>query len=209
MAQKRLLVLAPHVDDGEFGCGGTIAKLVAEGWEAHYVAFSSCQKSLPDHLPPDTLVQEVKAATQVLGIKPQHLTVLDFEVRRFPELRQEILEAMVRINADLQPDLVLMPSRNDTHQDHQQVAQEGFRAFKRTRMLGYEMPWNNLEFSTTSFTKLDPEHVELKVEAMRRYESQAGRFYATDEFIRSLAVTRGIQIGVRYAEAFQVFRWLL
>ena len=209
MAQKRLLVLAPHVDDGEFGCGGTIAKLVSIGWEAHYVAFSSCQTSLPDHLPPDILVTEVKAATKVLGIAPNHLTVLDFAVRRFPELRQEILEEMVRINADLQPDLVLMPSINDTHQDHQQVAQEGFRAFKRTRMLGYEMPWNNLEFSTTSFTKLDPEHVELKVEAMRRYESQADRFYATGEFIRSLAVTRGTQIGVRYAEAFQVFRWLL
>lgn len=209
MAQKRLLVLAPHVDDGEFGCGGTIAKLVDEGWEAHYVAFSSCQKSLPAHLPPDILVTEVKAATEVLGIKSAHLSVLDFEVRRFPELRQEILEEMVRINADLKPDLVLMPSLNDTHQDHQQVAQEGFRAFKRTRMLGYEMPWNNLEFSTTSFTRLEAHHLERKVEAMRAYKSQADRFYATGEFIRSLAVTRGTQIGQRYAEAFQVFRWLL
>ena len=28
---KSVLVLAPHTDDGEFGCGGTIAKLVDEG----------------------------------------------------------------------------------------------------------------------------------------------------------------------------------
>ncbi|MBU0551284.1 PIG-L family deacetylase [Myxococcota bacterium] len=205
----RLLILAPHVDDGEFGCGGSIAKLVEEGWEAHYVAFSSCQTSLPDHLPPDILVCEVKEATEVLGIKPQHLQVLDFEVRRFPELRQEILEYMVRLKADIKPDLVFMPSKDDTHQDHQQVAQEGFRAFKTTRMLGYEMPWNNLEFSTTAFTLLEERHVEKKVEAMRCYRSQADRFYATGEFIRSLARTRGVQIAQPYAEAFQVFRWLL
>ncbi len=44
---KKILVLAPHTDDGEFGCGGTISKLVREGNDVFYVAFSSCEKSLP------------------------------------------------------------------------------------------------------------------------------------------------------------------
>ena len=30
----RVLILAPHTDDGELGCGGTIAKLVESGEEA-------------------------------------------------------------------------------------------------------------------------------------------------------------------------------
>lgn len=206
---KRVLILAPHVDDGEFGCGGTIAKLIEEGWEAHYVAFSRCSKSLPPELPPDTLVNEVAAATELLGIRPQHLRVLDYEVRCFPEVRQQILEEMVALKADVKPDLVFMPSNHDTHQDHQQIAQEGFRAFKTTRMLGYEMPWNNLQFETTAFTILHERHVQKKVEALHCYASQAGRFYATGDFVRSLARTRGIQIAREYAEAFQVFRWLM
>ena len=37
---KRVLVLAPHTDDGEFGCGGTMARLVEAGVEVHYQAFS-------------------------------------------------------------------------------------------------------------------------------------------------------------------------
>ena len=41
------------------------------------------------------------------------------------------------------------------------------------------------------------------------YRSQAHRPYATEEFVRGLARTRGTQIGVKYAEAFQVFRWIL
>jgi LmbE family N-acetylglucosaminyl deacetylase len=28
---ETVLVLSPHTDDGEFGCGGTIAKMVEQG----------------------------------------------------------------------------------------------------------------------------------------------------------------------------------
>ena len=38
---ERVLVLAPHTDDGEFGCGGTMARLVDAGAEVRYVAFST------------------------------------------------------------------------------------------------------------------------------------------------------------------------
>ena len=207
--QKRLLILAPHTDDGEFGCGGTIAKFVEEGWDAHYIAFSGCRESLDRKLPPDTLIREVAEATAVLGIPRDNLVIHDFPVRRFPERRQDILEILVKAKADLKPDLVFLPSIADTHQDHQQMAQEGFRAFKTTCMLGYEMPWNNLEFSTTAFTALAERYVQRKVEAMLCYKSQQGRPYASGEFIFSLARTRGTQIGVPLAEAFQLFRWIM
>lgn len=36
--QANVLVLAPHMDDGEMGCGGTIARFVEEGRKVHYVA---------------------------------------------------------------------------------------------------------------------------------------------------------------------------
>ena len=57
---KRALVLAPHTDDGEFGCGGTMARLVEGGCEVRYVAFSIATRSLPDGFPPDTLAREVR-----------------------------------------------------------------------------------------------------------------------------------------------------
>ena len=43
---KKALVLAPHTDDGEFGCGGTIAKMIESGVEVHLAAFSACEKSV-------------------------------------------------------------------------------------------------------------------------------------------------------------------
>ena len=64
----RALVLAPHTDDGEFGCGGTMARLVEAEIDVRYVAFSIATKSLPYGFPPDTLAREVRAATAEIGI---------------------------------------------------------------------------------------------------------------------------------------------
>ena len=206
MDKQRILVLAPHTDDGELGCGGSINKYCKEDKEVYYVAFSICSRSLPAGLAPDTLAKEVKNATDVLGLKPNHLITFDFDVRTFKTLRQEILEEIVRIGKEIKPDLVFVPSPTDIHQDHQVISEEGLRAFKNTTILGYEMPWNNLAFNTRCFIKLDEEHIQAKVHALMKYESQKHRAYLNDEFIRSLAITRGVQIGTRYAEAFEVIR---
>ena len=208
MEKKRILILAPHTDDGEFGCGGAINKLSKQVNEVIYVAFSAAEDSVVPPYPRDILRQEVKAATQVLGIAKENCHVLSFEVRKFPEHRQEILDAMISLGKEYRPDIVFVPSMHDTHQDHAVIAQEGFRAFKKTTMLGYEVPWNNLDFRTSCFYVLDEEDVLNKVNALKCYQSQQHRSYATEEFVRSLAITRGTQIGQRYAEVFEVIRMI-
>ena len=82
---SRVLVLAPHTDDGEFGCGGAMARLVERGVDVRQIAFSTASRSLPPGFPPDTLAHESRAASAALGLGPDALTVHDFEVRTFPE----------------------------------------------------------------------------------------------------------------------------
>jgi LmbE family N-acetylglucosaminyl deacetylase len=203
---KRALVLAPHTDDGEFGCGGTMARLVEGGAEVRYVAFSIATRSLPPGFAPDTLAREVREATTELGIPESNLTVHDFDVRTFPEHRQEILEALIEIWNDWQPDAVFQPSLHDVHQDHQTIAQEGLRAFKRTTILGYEIPWNNFDFSYQAYISLQKPHVERKVAALAKYASQQHRRYANAEYVWNVARTHGINVNHDYAEVFQVYR---
>lgn len=204
-----MLVLAPHTDDGEFGCGGSIAKFVEEGKEVYYVAFSTAEESVPEGFPDNILELEVREATKALGISSSALLVYKFKVRKLNYVRQEILEEMVRMKREIKPDLVFMPSPNDLHQDHYTVAMEGMRAFKQLSILGYEVPWNNITFHTQAFITLDQRHVARKVEALKAYKSQASRSYANEEFIMSLARTRGVQIGAEYAETFEVIRWIM
>ena len=49
--KERVLILAPHTDDGELGCGGTIARLTEEGNDVYYIAFSTAEQSLPANFP--------------------------------------------------------------------------------------------------------------------------------------------------------------
>ena len=209
MKLSTVLVLAPHTDDGEFGCGGSIARYIKKGARVVYVAFSSCEQSVASHLPKNILRKEVVEATKILGIAEDDCIVLNFEVRRFPQFRQEILDKMIELNNQYEPNIVLLPSTKDTHQDHQTINAEGFRAFKRTSMLGYEVPWNNLDFRTNCFIEISEESLMTKIKALKAYKSQKEKAYATEKFIRSLAHTRGVQIGKIYAEAFEVIRWII
>jgi LmbE family N-acetylglucosaminyl deacetylase len=205
-AWKRVLVLAPHTDDGEFGCGGTMARLVEEGADVRYVAFSIATRSLPEGFPPDTLAREVREATAEIGIPEANLTVHDFDVRTFPDHRQAILELLIQIWNEWEPDVVFQPSLHDIHQDHQTIAAEGLRAFKRTTILGYEIPWNNFDFAYQAYFALTREHIERKVAALEKYASQQHRRYANPEYVWNVARTHGINVNREYAEVFQVYR---
>lgn len=209
MKNKKILILAPHTDDGEFGCGASIAKFINENADVYYAAFSLAEESVPPPFPKDILETEVKKATRVLGIPPENLLLYRYKVRHFASHRQEILEDLVKINNKLQPDLVFMPATHDLHQDHTTVAYEGLRAFKKTSILAYEMPWNNLNFATQAFISFSDKELEKKISAIQCYESQKKRNYLTDEFLKGLAITRGVQIGKKYAEVFEVIRWIL
>src|SRR5437588_12498924 len=109
-AWERVLVLAPHTDDGEFGAGGTMARLVETGADVRYVAFSIATRSLPEGFAPDTLGREVRDATAELGIPESSLIVHDFDVRTFPEHRQDILELLVGLWEEWRPDAALHAS---------------------------------------------------------------------------------------------------
>ncbi|MGZ3884784.1 MAG: PIG-L deacetylase family protein [Bacteroidia bacterium] len=206
---KKVLVLAPHTDDGELGCGATISKLIENGNDVYYAAFSACRQSVLKDFPEDILITEVKAATKILGIKPENLILYDFQVRTFNYHRQEILDTLIKLKKDLNPNIVFIPSVNDLHQDHSTIANEAVRAFKHCTILSYEVPWNNVSFYTGCFVRLDEQHLDKKIKAIHEYKSQAHRGYINADFIRSLATVRGVQIGVKYAETFDVVRLIL
>lgn len=206
---QTILVLAPHTDDGELGAGGTIHRFISEGKTVHYVAFSTAEESVPEGFPSDILSIEVKNATKQLGILPENLHIFNYQVRKLNYVRQEILENIIILKNKIKPDLVLMPSLHDMHQDHETIAQEGLRAFKDTSLLGYELLWNNLSFDTTCFVSLTEENISAKHAALQEYKSQQFRDYMSKEFIFGHAITRGVQSRNKFAEAFEVVRLIL
>lgn len=207
--KNKVLVLAPHTDDGEFACGGTIARFLEEGREVYYVAFSTCRASVPEGESEDVLRIELLNSMKHYQILESNIIILDYPVRNFKDYRQNILDDMIKIGNRIKPDLVLMPSIHDIHQDHNTIAQEAMRAYKRTSLLGYEVPWNNFSFDNQTYMILEDRHIEKKIGAIACYKTQAKRDYSDPDFIRGLARAHGVQIGKKYAEVFETVRWFI
>ncbi|MGD0952890.1 MAG: PIG-L family deacetylase [Methanotrichaceae archaeon] len=208
----KVLILSPHTDDGELGCGGSIAKLLEEGNELLWVVFSVAEESLPESSPKDTLKREFLKVTEHLGLEERNYEIHNFKVRHLQEHRQEVLEEIVKLRRNFRPDMVMIPSLNDYHQDHQVVANEAVRAFKMdASIVGYELPWNHITFDTTMFIRLEKRHIEKKCDLLKYYESQfrKERNYFSMEYVFGLARVRGTQCNTAYAEAFEVIRWMI
>lgn len=204
---QKILVLAPHTDDAEIGCGGTIARLLESNKEVYWAVFTKA--AMPEGFKDGTILEELKSSAKKIGVNPKNLFIYNYKLRHLHEYRQPILEDMLKLRKNINPDLVFMPTLNDIHQDHSTVAHEGLRAFKHVSILGYEDPWNHLTFNSSSFIHLEKRHIAKKIVAIKQYKSQAMRPYMAERFIESLAIARGVQIGSDYAEAFEVVRWII
>ena len=203
----RVLVLAPHTDDAELGCGASISRLVREGAEVHIVAFSAAETSVPKHLPADVNRQDAVTAAGVLAVQEENVNVLDFPVRNFPEHRQAILETMIRFRTTVDPDVVIGPCSTDRHQDHSVVHDEMMRAFARRTVLGYELSWNCTLFEAMAHIEVSEDDLAAKLKALASYRSQETRDYMSEDHIRSWAVMRGMQAAMPLAEAYQLLHW--
>ena len=208
MLGSRVLVLSPHTDDAELGCGASIARFLREGREVFVAVFSTAVESLPAGSSPDRLRHEFYDSMATLGVPRDHLHVMEFPVRRLSAHRQDVLEELVQLRRRWNPTLVLSPSTSDVHQDHQVVAAEGLRAFKDLSYWGYELPWNHVDFRAQAFITIEEQDLARKCAAMSRYASQLelGRAYFDPDFMRGLARVRGVQARVPLAEAFEVTR---
>ncbi|MFD7709623.1 PIG-L deacetylase family protein [Streptomyces sp. NPDC059785] len=192
------IAFTAHPDDAEIAMGGTLATLVAAGWEVHVVV-----SSVPNHR--DRRLAEVDAGAAVLGTKahvlehPGTWQVEDLPtyalVRRF--------DAFVK---ELEPDRVFTHWSGDTHHDHALVARATVSALRNSSADLYMAEQSNQYApSLTAFpvnTYVDvSRHFRQKLQAVACHASQtAGPTY--EHHLRSRGQYHGERIGCDFAEAF-------
>ena len=154
-------------------------------------------------------MQEFKLAASYLRLDPQRIILRDYDPRNLFDARSDILQLFYDLNQEFKPALVLAPNSKDIHQSHEIVFAEARRAFKYTTILGYELPWNNIEFSMDVFLTLEQDAIDAKVAAVNAYKTQKNRMFFSNNIIEDLARVRGKQIGKDYAECFELIRMII
>jgi LmbE family N-acetylglucosaminyl deacetylase len=126
---KKVIVFAPHPDDETFGCGGTMAKKISEGYEVLVViltdgrnAFSSVLNVESNPSPEEVKHIRKGEATQamnVLGLPIANLVFLEFYDGKLKAYEKEVKEKILEILEKFPPFEVYYPIERDGHPDHQ------------------------------------------------------------------------------------------
>jgi LmbE family N-acetylglucosaminyl deacetylase len=206
---NKILFLGPHTDD-ELACSGTLCKFMEEGSEIFVAVFSFCEESIPSEFPKDILYTEFNEAMNVLKINPGHIFRYHFKVRYFPSNRQEILEQLIILKNIIQPDLVLLPTPTDIHQDHNTISQEGVRAFHKTSssIFGYHHFQNTTGFYNNGFIEIKQKHLDIKIKSLNCYKSQyeKNKNFINRNVIETMARMNGFQADMEMAETFEIIK---
>ena len=198
---RSLLFLGAHPDDIELGCGAFISDMIGKA-DIHCLTFSDNQKN-PDLL---HLVGEHYDSMHQLGLTDNQIELGQFETRRFPDFRQEILEKMLALRRQYQPEIVFVHTAQDIHQDHQTVTQEATRAFRGTTVLGFDVLRSSYGFFPHFLAEVSEQSVENKIAALNKYSTYSNRYYFSPEIIRATAIRHGALAERPFAEDFDIIR---
>jgi N-acetylglucosamine malate deacetylase 1 len=200
---KKILFVGAHTDD-ECCCAGTLSRFLEEGSEVYLAIFSFCEQDSKElGFSEDILRSEFKCSINTIGIENNNTYTLNYPVRNFPQYRQEILDDLISIKKKVNPDLVLIPSSIDIHQDHKTIHEEGMRAFTHSSILGYETPKNLLPQKHICYINFKKKHFKIKENCRSCYQSQDKRSGIDREIKLLLTRIRGSQVGCEYAEGYE------
>ncbi len=198
---SRVLFVGAHPDDIELGAGALIAHIVNQT-SIKCLTLSDNQKN-PDL---KLVASEHRRSMSQLGVADENVIVGQFETRRFPDFRQEILEYLIQWNRSFQPDIVFTHTRADIHQDHGTVTEEVLRAFRGTTVLGFDVLRSTYGFFPNFLVEVDESDVEKKLAALAEYNTYTAKYYFDPAITRATLVRQGALAERPYAEGFDILR---
>lgn len=216
----KTLVVAPHPDDEILGCGGTLARLAADGCPTTVAIVT---KGKPPQFSDDLVSRvraETKAAHSLIGVgKTRYLDLPAAALDTLPA--SQLNAALASLVEDVAPETIFVPFIGDIHLDHQltflatMVASRPRHIDAPRRIYAYETlsetnwyaPGITPAFIPNIFIDISAT-LEKKLDAFRLFESQVREFpdERSVEAIRALAVMRGASMYRRAAEAFMLIR---
>ncbi len=199
-----ILCLGAHSDDLEIGCGGTLLRLLAEQEAVVRWVVLGCSGRRSGEA-------RQSAESLLAAAREKRVEICGFRDGFFPYVGGEIKEAFEKLKGHVSPDLIFTHTRNDLHQDHRLVNELTWNTFRDHLILEYEVPKYDGDLGSPNlFVGLDDAVVEKKVRhLMEFFATQREKRWFDEETFRGLLRLRGVEAGVRYAEAFYSRKILL
>lgn len=220
---RKVIVISAHPDDEVIGAGGALLKHIANGDEVYWLITTNVFESYGfSNERVESRKMEIEKVGEMVGITKifklpyptMHLSSSSL-IKMVPEISA--------IFSEVQPEIIYCLNRSDAHSDHRitfdavMACTKSFRYPFIKQVLMYEC------ISETEFAPMLTEKVfmpnyyidisdffQRKIELMKIYESEIGEhpFPRSMRNIEALATFRGASVGVEYAEAFQLLKYI-
>jgi LmbE family N-acetylglucosaminyl deacetylase len=220
---KNVIVISAHPDDETLGVGGTILKHVANGDNVYWLIVTNILK---DSGYPEAIIErrqeEIKEVEKLFGFSKTYM--LNYATMTLSS--SSLIKLVPEISAiflEVKPEIIYTLNRSDAHSDHRVIfdaimaCTKSFRYPYIKQVLMYECI-SETEFAPALAEKafLPNYFVDIsnfigqKIEIMGVFKSELGEhpFPRSFENIKALSHFRGASVGVEYAEAFQLLKFI-
>ncbi|MBM7652292.1 PIG-L deacetylase family protein [Neobacillus cucumis] len=213
--RNHVLVIAAHPDDELLGSGGTIKKLINNGYQVTTVIAAKGRKEEEHQMKPFMLkANEVLGVEEVIFIELPNLLL-----ESIPLI--DIIKKIEDLIKQKDPVMIFTHHYGDLNRDHQVLFQAVLTAarplpgtepieiicFETVSSSEWSPHTNDKEFKPNYFVDIT-DTIEDKLNSLQHYDVEMRPFPhpRSYEGVRSLAKVRGMTVGVNYAEAFEVIR---
>jgi len=219
----KVVVISAHPDDEVIGAGGTLLKHKKNGDEIFWIIITNVSEEFGFSKERVFLrQQEIKKVSDEFGFA--ETIKLDFPTMSLePSILPKLISKISESFNSIKPEVIYVMNRSDAHSDHRitfdavMACTKSFRYPFVKKVLMYEC------ISETEFAPALPEKVfqpnyfvdiskffQKKISILSIYESEMGEhpFPRSYRNIEALAVFRGASVGVEYAEAFQLLKYI-
>jgi len=207
-----ILIVVAHPDDETMGMGGTIKKLSKNNEITLCVMSDGASTQYNDKKMIKIRQDSCKKAGKILGISRFYfLDFPDMKLDSIPhvEMNKELEKIIKKVN----PKILYSTPYNDLNKDHSKVFDSCSvvsrpLSSKIKQFLCFEIAGrNNTQFNPNTYIDISKE-LSFKIKAFKQYKSEVNPFPhpRSTKFIESLSHVRGVESGLKNAEAFELIR---
>ena len=209
--KRKILAIGAHGDDIELACGGTLAKAIDLGHEVKIVVITGSELVSHEDIPirsKNQAKEEIVNAAKVLGIKD--LEILGYGDTEVPYSAKLVMHLDSIINK-FNPDIIFTHFVFDTHQDHIRTAHSTISAARRQKNIFLYEPVNPsgqgyIPFRPQIYSDISG-YIDHKIKSLEAHKSQLKKY--SPRWIDAIVARskfRGYEMGVEYAECFEIIR---
>jgi LmbE family N-acetylglucosaminyl deacetylase len=197
----KVLAVGAHPDDIELGAGGTVARHVEEGDEVYFLTLTYGEQG-------GNKLQRRREAER----SAKALNVKSLEFGGIPDTKVsegiETILVVEKVVDRVRPDRIYTQSPKDRHQDHRNTALATYSAGRKVpEILSFESPDSYPGFAPQYYVQITGT-IAKKIDALKKFHSQQNKRFFEAQAVKGLAQFRGYQVGIAYAEAFEVVRMI-